>query len=295
MSQVTIAVASGKGGTGKTLIATNLAAFLADHKVRVTLADCDVESPNDHLFLEGPSERTLVTVPVPHTPVEACPLGCAVCRDTCTFGAIRMLGGKPVVFPDLCHNCGACVDECPENVLRESDVSVGYTDTGLVREGLTLVTGTMDVGQSKAPAMIDATRSRAAATGSEVLIFDSPPGAACSAVATLHGVDLLVLVTEPTIFGLHDLTLMVDLAKQLGLPTVVVVNRVGIGSVDVAGYCHLESISIICEIPFDRAVAGCYAEGALLIDRHSAGTEWFSALWDALKTTLSEIEAKVRA
>jgi MinD superfamily P-loop ATPase len=294
-SPVTIAVASGKGGTGKTLVATNLAVLLARTGLRVTLADCDVEAPNDHLFFDAHPDRRTVEVPVPESPAEVCPAGCRVCRDTCRFGAIRMLGGRPVVFPDLCHNCGACVDACPSMVLHERHVAVGHTGAGMVRDGLRLMTGQLDVGQSKAPTLIRATRERAGAEGADVVILDSPPGAACSAVATLHGVDFLLLVTEPTAFGLHDLTLMVGLAKELALPMAVVLNRVGTGVVDVAGYCRSEGVSIIAEIPFDREVAACYADGGLLVDGHHLGQQWFSQLWNALRGELTSIGSEVPA
>jgi len=213
----------------------------------------------------------------------------------CRFGAIRMLGGAPVVFADLCHNCGACVDVCPSSVLHEVPVSVGHTDAGRVRDGLNLVTGTLDVGQSKAPALIAATRERAEEVGADVVILDAPPGAACSAVATLHGVDFLLLVTEPTMFGLHDLTLMVELAKGLALPTAVVLNRVGTGVVDVAGYCHAEGVPILAQFPFDREVAARYADGVLLVEGHPLGVQWFSHLWEALRVERASRVAGVSA
>lgn len=286
MTRLTVAVASGKGGTGKTLVATNLAAHLADQGFRVALGDCDVEAPNDHLFLPCATELGLVEVAVPEAPVEACPAGCTACRDVCRFGAIRMLGGSPVVFEDLCHNCGACVDACPGRVLREVTIPVGHTSAGSPRVGLRLVTGTLDIGQSKAPAVIGATRELAGRQDADIVILDSPPGAACSAVAALHGVDYLVLFTEPTAFGLHDLILMVDLAKELSLPTAVVLNRMGTGKVDIEGFCRDERIPIVSRIPFDRQAAECYANGELLVDAHRFGRDWFEELWQRLSAHL---------
>lgn len=295
MRPITIAVASGKGGTGKTLVATNLAVLVARTGLRVTLADCDVEAPNDHLFFDVDLDLSVVDVPIPEPLAGACPEGCTACRDACRFGAIRIFGGGPVVFPDLCHNCGVCVDACRSRVLHERRFPVGRTGAGVVRDGARLVMGQLDVGQSKAPTVIRATRERVGAEGVDVVILDAPPGAACSAVATLHGVDLLLLVTEPTSFGLHDLTLMVELARELRLPMAVVLNRVGTGAVDVAGYCRLEGIPLVASLPFDRDVAACYAEGGLLVDVHPAADRWFSDLWGSLREQLASIGSEVPA
>jgi MinD superfamily P-loop ATPase len=295
MKPITIAIASGKGGTGKTLVATNLAVFVARTGVRMTLADCDVEAPNDHLFFDVHPDVSAVEVPIPEVLAGTCPEGCTVCRDTCRFGAIRMLGGGPVVFPDLCHSCGACVDVCPAGMLGERQVRVGQTGAGVVQDGLGLVMGQLDVGQMKAPTVIGATRERAGTEGADVVILDAPPGVACSAVATLHGVDFLVLVTEPTSFGLHDLVLMVELGRELKLPMAVVLNRVGTGVVDVAGYCQSEGVPIIARFPFDREVAACYADGGLLVDGHGLGHQWFSDLWESLREQLASIGSGVPA
>jgi MinD superfamily P-loop ATPase len=292
---LTIAVASGKGGTGKTMVATNLALLAARSGESVTLVDCDVDAPNDHLFFQVDTRTETVEVPIPEAPAEPCPSGCSACRDACRFGAIRILGGKPTVFPELCHGCGGCVQACPTRVLVEHQVRVGEIESGREKEGLRLVTGRLDIGEVKAPPVIREARRVANTETSELIILDAPPGAACSAVATLQGADLLLLVTEPTAFGLHDLELMVELGRSLGLPVAIVLNREGTGSVDIAGYCDSEGLPLLVRIPFDRRVAESYAEGRLLIDSHPDGERWFTELRRAIVGSSTPVNRETAA
>ncbi|GAB4285079.1 MAG: ATP-binding protein [Coriobacteriia bacterium] len=261
----TVAVASGKGGTGKTLVATGLAAELARRGLAVTLADCDVEAPNDHLFFSAELRAATVDVPLAETDAAACTL-CGACRDACAYGAVRLLGGVAVVFPELCHGCGACVTACPTGAMGERPRRVGEVGRGVIAVGpgrIHLVAGTLDIGEVKAPDVIRATRRHADAVGGDIVVIDAPPGTSCSAVAATRGADLLVLVTEPTAFGVHDLALAAELGRALGIPLVVVENRAGSGPVDVSAWCLAEKVPLVASIPFDRAVAEAYAQGRL--------------------------------
>lgn len=280
MAPVRVAVASGKGGTGKTLVATNLAVHLRRSGRDVTLVDCDVDAPNAAVFLDVPFVSTPVTVDVPHEPAAGtCPAGCTACRDACGFGALPLLGGSPVVFADLCHHCGLCARACPLGALTMLPAPVGRVRVGTTREGVRLVVGELTVGLAEAPAVVRAARERAEATARDVVLLDAPPGTACAVVATLHDVDLAVLVTDPTVFGLHDLRLMVELCRRMAVPAVVVVNRTGTGDADVAGFCRAEGLPVVAHLPFDRAVAAAYADGDLVLDRHPDAAEWLSDLW----------------
>lgn len=262
---LSVAVASGKGGTGKTLVATGLAVLAAETGARVTLVDCDAETPNDHLFLPRTDEMTSpVTVPVAHPHEELC-TGCGTCRDVCTYGAARVLGGKAMVFEELCHGCGMCTRECPNGAMWEMPARVGEVTVGPVgdHDRLTLVSGRLDVGHVKTPAVIRQAREIAATTVPDLTICDAPPGVACAAVAAVRAADLLLLVTEPTPFGVHDLRLAHRLGRELGIPMGIIVNRdAGIAG-EIDDLAAEWDVPIVARIPFDRAIAEKYATGRM--------------------------------
>ena len=282
--RMVVAIASGKGGTGKTLVATNVAVLAAAQGYRVLLADCDVEAPNDHLFLDRTVQSVEpVEVPVAEVDASAC-TSCGRCRDACAYGAVRLLGGSAIVFEELCHGCGLCTDVCDEGAMHESPRRIGEVVSGPVRErpGLSLITGTLDVGQVKSPALIRAVRAAASAFDADLIVLDAPPGVACSAVAAVRGADALLLVTEPTEFGLHDLGLSVRLGHDLVVPMAVLVNRDGPGGVDVAKACDTWNVPVVGRLPFDRRVAEIYARGGIAVDEMPELTRVLSSLPDVM-------------
>ena len=278
----TIAVASGKGGTGKTLIATNLAVAAAGDDVDCVLADCDVEAPNDHLFIATAEDRVdEVEAIVARVQEEYC-TGCGKAKDSCNFGALRLMGNKAMIFEELCHGCGKCGWICPVGAIREETVRGGETVTGRSagHDGLTLVTGRLDVGGVKSPTVIRAARARAQRLDPNLLVLDAPPGVACSAVAATRGADAILLVTEPTPFGIHDLELSLELARELGIPAAILVNRVGTGDADVESVAAAWDAPVIAGIPFDRRVAEAYAGGKLLLEESETVAEAVRSVLD---------------
>lgn len=255
-----LAVASGKGGTGKTTVSINLARTV---ERPILLLDCDVEEPNCHLFLEGiKTEETTVAIPVPAVNGALC-TGCGECSKFCMYHAIVVYGAQPLIFPEMCHGCGGCMKVCSSNAIREMDKRVGVVET-LVAGNITLVQGCLDVGVAMAPPLIRAVKERLRLHMPAIL--DAPPGTSCPVIATLRDADYVVLVTEPTPFGLHDLRLAVDMVKELGLPFGVVVNRMGVGDDRVHVFCREQNIPILIEIPDDRRIAEAYSQGILIVD-----------------------------
>ena len=271
-----LAVASGKGGTGKTSIAVNLAKVFGSP---VQVLDCDVEEPNAHLFLRatliGEEE---ISIAVPEINAAVCD-ACDDCVKFCQFNALASFCSTPLVFPELCHGCGGCTLVCPRDAIREMDFRIGVINT-FVDENITLKSGCLDVGVSLASALVNSVKSRL--DKGVTAILDAPPGTACPAVATLRGVDFVLLVTEPTPFGLHDLKLAVDTVRELRLPFGVVINRVGIGDDRVHRFCANEHIPILLEIPDDRRIAEAYSRGELIVEALPEYRAHFERLWQAI-------------
>lgn len=275
-----IAVASGKGGTGKTTLATNLAVVAAQLGRCVAYVDCDVEEPNGHLFLRPTIEqRQPVVVPLPRINAEVCDQ-CGACAHVCQFGALVWLGSLPLVFPELCHGCGACGLACPKRAISEQPRTVGTVEVGLSGD-VRFVQGRLNIGEAKSPPVIRAVR--AATPDVDWQIIDAPPGTSCPVVTAVRGCDFVVLVTEPTPFGLHDLRLALAAMRKIGLAFAVVINRADAGDDRVAQYCTEEDIPILLSIPDDRRVAEAYSRGELMVTAVPAMRASLRALWATIE------------
>jgi MinD superfamily P-loop ATPase len=260
-----LVVASGKGGTGKTLVATNLAWYLAGQGRQVAYVDADVEAPNGHLFLHPSGlEETRFAVDVPALREGTCS-GCGACQEACAFNAIIALPDRVMLMPELCHSCGACLISCDDDALVERPREVGTLSHGSSDE-LDFWSATLDVGEARAVPLIEGLLravSTAPRSRDRELILDAPPGTSCSAMAAVLDADLVLLVTEPTPFGFHDLQLAVKMCQALGRPVAALVNRADLGGQDVTSWLEREGVPILAEIPYSEEVAAAYARGEL--------------------------------
>ncbi len=275
-----ISVASGKGGTGKTTVACNLAVLLGD----VQLLDCDVEEPNAHLFLKPEiSHRETITVPVPEIDEDRCTL-CRQCVDICRFKAITILGETILVFPELCHSCGGCVHVCPEKAVSETKREIGLLEKG-TRGELSFVHGQLRISEAMSPPLIKSVRSHV--QPDKINIIDAPPGTSCPVIAAMRDVDFVLLVTEPTPFGLYDLQLAVETVKKLGVPAGLVINRFDIGDSGVRDYAAAEDLPVLMEIPFDRKIAEAYSRGILFAEEMVEWKECFIGLYHSIEKRIA--------
>jgi len=268
-----ISIASGKGGTGKTTVATNLAVSL-DFEVQIL--DCDVEEPNAHLFIQPHMEETrTITTPVPEVDMEKCNL-CGKCGEICQFRAIVVIGETVLPFVEMCHSCGGCREVCPEKAITETTRELGRIEKGH-RNGLEFIHGKLRVGEAMSPPLIKSVRQY---TRPDMLtIIDAPPGTSCPVIAAMKDADFVLLVTEPTPFGLHDLKLAVGAVRILGIPCGLVINRSDMGDDRVLDYAKKESVPVLMEIPFDRKIAEAYSRGDMIVEAMPEWRERFVQLY----------------
>ncbi|MBN1625522.1 MAG: ATP-binding protein [Deltaproteobacteria bacterium] len=276
-----ISIASGKGGTGKTTVATNMALSL---QADVQILDCDVEEPNAHLFIKPIIEdvSTMYT-PVPVVDMEKCNL-CGECQKICQFKAIIVVGETVLTFPELCHSCGGCMEVCPQKAITETGRELGIIERGK-RNGLEFVHGKLRIGEAMSPPLIRKVREYA--RSGALTIIDAPPGTSCPVIAAIKGADFVLLVTEPTPFGLHDLKLAVGAVNLLGIPCGLVINRSDMGDDRVREYADNEGIPLLMEIPFDRRIAECYSRGDMIIAAMPEWKERFKELYHKIEDIVS--------
>lgn len=258
-----IAIASGKGGTGKTLIATNLA-FLSSVQQKTVLVDLDVEEPNDFIFINGKADSVIDhNKMIPQWEEDKCTL-CGLCSKICKYHAVVQLGSFVAVFNQLCHSCYACSELCPEKALpmkKHKSGEVSYFKDG----NLEFVEGRLEVGEEQAVPLINHVIEQAETKyhDAHIQIFDCPPGTSCPVIAATKSADFVILVTEPTPFGLNDLILAVETMRKIKKNIGVVINRYGIGNKEVEKYCKKEKIHVLARINYDRRIAEDYSQGKL--------------------------------
>jgi MinD superfamily P-loop ATPase len=280
-----IAVASGKGGTGKSTVSTNLAYFLSKIYKDVALLDCDVEEPNCHIFMKPDFNYSQsVCVPIPEINTEKC-IACGKCAEVCQYNALAFVKNKVLVFGELCHGCGNCKLICPAEAITETGREVGVVEAGYA-QGFSFVHGKSRIGEAMSPPLIKAVKKYGNTKDHKLQILDCPPGTSCPVIAAVDGADFVVMVTEPTPFGLYDLKLAVDVIRKIGLPFGIVINRSGENDKLIEDWAKEEDINILTKIPDDRKIAECYSKGELVLRAMPEFKKYFEPLLNIVREAL---------
>ncbi len=271
-----IAVASGKGGTGKTTVATNIALSIG----KTQFLDCDVEEPNANIFLHTTlKEHEDVSVTIPEINKEKCDY-CGKCSEFCVYNALAVVRQKILIFPELCHSCGGCELVCPKDAITWKKRVIGKVEYGKTKD-IDFYHGLLNVGESQAIPVIKALKRKI--NKKMNVIIDVPPGTSCPVIESINGSDYCVLVTEPTPFGLHDLKLAVDVVRHMNIPFGVVINRDGIGDNRVEVYCKKEHITVLLKIPEREKIALLYSKGIALADESFEWREMFGLVFNRIQ------------
>lgn len=279
-----ISVASGKGGTGKTLVATSLAYSLKD-RGKVQVLDCDVEEPNAHLLLNPIiTGGEPVNMKVPIVDKKKCTF-CGKCAEVCAYKAIAVLGERVLAFHELCHGCGACSYLCPEKAIREEGRAIGTLESGAAGN-IEFIHGKLAIGEAMVTPVIRKVKEKA--NDYDIVVIDVCPGTSCPVVESIKDTDFCLLVTEPTPFGLNDLMLAVETLRMLQLPCGVIINRAGIGDENIERYCLRENIPILLHIPLDSKIAGFYSRGLTLAQSMPEWKDRFVAVFNRIKEIVGE-------
>lgn len=276
-----VAVLSGKGGTGKTLVSTNLAAVAK----KAIYLDCDVEEPNGRLFFKPEAVKVKdINVKIPVVDHDLC-TGSRDCVELCQFNALAYVNDKLIVLEEMCHSCGGCALICPNGAISEKDKTIGIIESGL-SDGVIVRTGLLNAGE---PSGVPIIEKLLADNQEEKLptFIDCPPGSACVVMESIKDADYCVLVAEPTLFGVHNLNMVYELVQLFKKPFGVVLNKVLEESNPAKDFCIENDIKILAEIPYDNLLGEINSNARLVVRENNKYQRIFN---DLLKTITLEVQ-----
>ncbi len=279
-----IAIASGKGGTGKTFVSTNLFFVAQKHGINTCLVDCDAEEPNVLGFLNGKLNYKIpATQKIPVFDKNKCSF-CGKCSNYCQYNAITIFPSVQFIqlTPELCHSCGACLWACKFGAITETEMPIGEITSYKFSDNAEIIESKMNIGMERSGEIIKSAQKKVSEE-IELVLYDSPPGISCPLIATVEKADMVILVAEPTPFGLNDLKLSVEVLKELGKPIYAVINKHGIGNDEVEKYLNTQEIEIIAKIPFDKYIAQTYSTGKILANENQKYADLFQQALTNLK------------
>jgi MinD superfamily P-loop ATPase len=283
-----IVVLSGKGGTGKTSIVASFAA-LAQNKV---LADCDVDAADLHLLLKPKvkEEKEFWSGQVAFIDEDKC-TECGLCQELCHFGAIKDFKVDPL----SCEGCGFCYQVCPVDAITMNDSMSGHSFISETKYGY-LCHARLGIAQENSGKLVALVRQNAKLTAErenlDYIITDGPPGIGCPVISSLSGANLALLVTEPTLSGIHDLERVIGVCRHFGIPVLVCINKYDLNeenACQIENYCGKEGIEMAVRIPFDNVMTEAIVKGLPVVEYSDNGvTQQIKELWQTVSAKLGK-------
>ncbi|MDD3491299.1 MAG: P-loop NTPase [Paludibacter sp.] len=252
-----IAVISGKGGTGK----SSISAAFATMQPNIVLADCDVDAANLYILFHPTHEKEAIFVSVYKAVIDkAVCTNCGACIDYCRFDAIHDVGGEVLIDETACDGCKLCARVCPSEAILMTPEDKSRMYSGTFRNGK-MVYGRLSPGEENSGRLVDMVREEAKnvakANNLDTIIIDGPPGIGCPVISTITGVSKVVIVTEPTLSGLHDLKRTIEVVSKFRLTKTVIINKFDLNTEmthEIEAYCSAQNVDILAKLPFDRVV-----------------------------------------
>ena len=283
-----LTIISGKGGCGKTTIAASFAA-LAENPV---IADADVDAADMHILLHPQIQRkeTFSGLDVAQKDDDKC-TDCGKCFENCRYGAIDP---DFTLHPDKCEGCAVCAMVCPEDAIQMVERNAGEAYISDTRFG-PLVHARLHAGEEASGKLVAVVRQRAKEVakekGKELILIDGPPGTGCTVIASLTGVDLVLVVIEPTLSGIHDSKRIIEVARHFKIPALVCINKYDINEKNteqIFEFCEVEGIDIVGKIAYDdTATKAMLAEKTVVEFSDGSMAQSIKAIWKKVEKALS--------
>ena len=289
-----IVVISGKGGTGKTSLTASFAMIGATDFV---LADCDVDAADMHLLMQPniESSEDFYSGQVAYIEQANC-ISCGICKDVCRFDAISVIDGQYIVAPLDCEGCGYCARVCPTETIINKDLLVGELFVSNIKTGSKMVHAHLGIGADNSGKLVAKVKDQAKALAlkyeKDYVLVDGSPGVGCPVISSLSGANFAVLVTEPSISGIHDLKRVYELVKKFNIKAGCIINKADVNiekQAEIKQFLADEDIDYLIDLPYNEDFTKAMTLGQTIVEYDNENlTSLLEQAWEKIKELINK-------